>query len=71
MHLSAVVASSQLMDRSMWYHVRSAALMPCLGSDFLQFTCPKHLLMFAASDYSRAREGQEENLLFFQLTFEK
>lgn len=38
MHLSAVVASSQLMDRSMWYRVRSAALMPCLGSDFLQFT---------------------------------
>lgn len=28
--------SSQLMDRSMWYHVRSAALTLCLGSDFLQ-----------------------------------
>lgn len=36
MHLSAVVPSSQLMDRSMWYHVRSAALTLCLGSDFLQ-----------------------------------
>ena len=36
MHLSAVVPSSQLMDRSMWYHVRPAALMLCLGSDFLQ-----------------------------------
>lgn len=38
MHLSAVVPSSQPMDRSMWYHVRPGALMPCLGSDFLQFT---------------------------------
>lgn len=24
--------------QSMWYHVRPGALMPCLGSDFLQFT---------------------------------
>lgn len=27
--------------------------------------CPQNLLMFAASDYSIAREGQKENLIFF------
>lgn len=90
MHLSAVVPSSQPMDRAcgtmldleLWCLAWDQTF--CSSLEFLQpkyqitlrFTfslesCPKHLLMFAASDYPRAREGQEENLLFFQSTFEK
>lgn len=38
MHLSAVVASSQLMDEVCGTVLDLPLLMPYLGSDFLQFT---------------------------------